>query len=307
MSKPFDATLNSLIDDHIVEWASFLAARAGMPMGPVQSLDTDLSTTLQPDRLFRIDGPQPFVLHLELESSGRLGIPAELLRYNTTAHTLTGLPVWSVVMLLRPKATATDLSGTHSIHLGKRPYLQFEYGVIRLPQEPMEAFLAAGPGLAPLALLTNEAAANLPAAFQRFEQRLRSDQVSGKMRQAVLGATYVLCGLRYSLEQLEEFYMSLDEILKESTTYQSILAKGEARGLAKGEAQGLAQGESRGLAQGRLDESRSLILLLGAKRFGEAPDHIRGELQSMTDPERAARIASRLLDAKDWHELLGTP
>ena len=75
MAKPFDATLNTLLDAHEGEWAAFLAARVGVPLGPVESLDTDLSTTLQADRLFRIDGPGPVVLHLELESSGRLGIP----------------------------------------------------------------------------------------------------------------------------------------------------------------------------------------------------------------------------------------
>jgi hypothetical protein len=111
VSKPFDATLNALIDAHADDWAAFLAARVGLPPGPVTAIDTDLSVTHQADRLFRIDGPDPTVLHLELESSGRLGIPSELLRYNVAAHGVTGLPVASVLLLLRPKATATDLTG----------------------------------------------------------------------------------------------------------------------------------------------------------------------------------------------------
>jgi hypothetical protein len=40
-------------------------------------LDTDLSATLQADRLFCVEGPTPYALHLELESTGRLGIPEE--------------------------------------------------------------------------------------------------------------------------------------------------------------------------------------------------------------------------------------
>ena len=41
MSKPFDATLNALIDAHADDWAAFLAARVGLPLGPVTPLDTD--------------------------------------------------------------------------------------------------------------------------------------------------------------------------------------------------------------------------------------------------------------------------
>src|SRR5688500_11131906 len=98
MAKAFDATLNSLIDDHVADWANFLAARAGVPPGPAVVLDTDLSTTLQADRLFRIDGPVPAVLHLELESTGRRGIPGELLRYNVAAWGVAGLPVHTVLV-----------------------------------------------------------------------------------------------------------------------------------------------------------------------------------------------------------------
>jgi hypothetical protein len=159
MAKPFDATLNSLIDGHVSDWAGFLAARCGVPMGAVTPLDTDLSVTLQPDRLFRIDGPFPAVLHLELESTSRLGIPRELLRYNAFAHHLTDLPVESLLVLLRPKANAGDQTG--------------------------EYLLAAGPGVAPLALLTNEAAADLPAAFARFRDSLRAASVPDKYRARV--------------------------------------------------------------------------------------------------------------------------
>ena len=73
MSKPFDATLNSLIDGHAADWGNFFAARAGIPPGHVEPLDTNLSVTAQADKLFRIDGPTPAALHLEFESSGRLG------------------------------------------------------------------------------------------------------------------------------------------------------------------------------------------------------------------------------------------
>ena len=65
------------------------------------------------------------MLHLELESSGRLGIPTELLRYNVAAHAVSGLPVASVLVLLRPKATATDLTGDLELR-GSKMKLQMD-------------------------------------------------------------------------------------------------------------------------------------------------------------------------------------
>lgn len=141
-------------------------------------LDTDLSTTLQADRLFRVEGATPAVLHLELESTGRLGIPGELLRYNVAAWGATGLPVHSVLVLLRPKATATDLTGRFEVDgADGRPYLGFGYTVVRVWQESVADLLSAGVGIAPLALLTNEADANLDAAFDRFARRLKTAAV----------------------------------------------------------------------------------------------------------------------------------
>jgi hypothetical protein len=218
MAKPFDATLNTLLDECAADWAGFLAARAGIPAGPAVSLDTDLSATLQADRLFRIDGPSSAVLHLELESWGRLGIPGELLRYNVAAWGVTAVPVYSVVILLRPKATASDLTGELQLtDVSGQPYLTFRYSVVRVWQEPIDSFLSAGPGLAPLALLTNEAAADLTAAFTRFRARLRADSVTDKLEKVLLGSTFVLCGLRYREEQIAELYQTMNLTLEDST------------------------------------------------------------------------------------------
>ena len=59
MSKTFDATLNAMIDETLGDWADFLADRVGVPRGPAVALDTDLSTSLQADRLFRVEGDPP--------------------------------------------------------------------------------------------------------------------------------------------------------------------------------------------------------------------------------------------------------
>jgi len=53
MAKPFDATLNWLIDARLADWVAFLAPRLGLNPGPADLLDTDLSTTVQADKVFR--------------------------------------------------------------------------------------------------------------------------------------------------------------------------------------------------------------------------------------------------------------
>jgi len=272
VAKAYDATLNTLIDEHVGDWAVFLAARCGVSPGPATVLDTELSATLQADRLFRIEGSVPAAVHLELESTGRLGIPDELLRYNVAARAVVGLPVHSVLVLLRPKATATDLTGRLDVPGADGvPYLTFRYSVVRVWQEPFASLLAAGPGVAPLALLTNEAAADLPSAFGRFRQQLRDD--------------------RDPPAQIEALYRGLSMTLEESTTYQLILNKG------------LTQGEARG----RTVEAQSLVLTLGTQRFGSPAPPAEATLRAIADRERLERIAARLLTATDWNDLLATP
>lgn len=283
MSKPFDATLNTLIDAHLADWAAFLSARAGVPNGPVTPLDTDLSATLQADRLFRVDGSSPAVLHLELESSGRLGIPGELLRYNVAAWAVSDLPVHSVLVLLRPKATASDLTGTLELSgASGMPYLTFRYTVVRVWLETVDTLLAAGPGVAPLALLTNEADADLAAAFGRFRQALRAAQVPDSVERGLLGSTFVLCGLRYDPARVEALYRELSMTLEDSTTYQLILGRGEVAA------------------------TQRLLLLQGQERFGSPTPSTEAALRAVTDRGRLERLVRRVLTATDWSDLLAT-
>jgi hypothetical protein len=281
MAKPFDATLNALIDDHVGDWARFLAGRCGVPMGEVTSLDTDQSATLQPDRLFRIDGPSPAVLHLELESTSRLGIPRELLRYNAFAHHLTELPVASTLVLLRPRAKASDQSGEYVVAgPGGQTFVHFRYTVIRVWQESVADLLAAGPGVAPLAILTDEAYADVPSAFGRFRESLRAAGVPDNIERGLIGSTFVLCGLRLDPARIDALYRSLSMTLEDSTTYQWIVNRGAVRGI------------------------KDTILRLGNSRFGPAPETTRAAIEGMTDRGQLERIADRLFDATGWDDLL---
>src|SRR5205809_1132142 len=74
-------------------------------------------------------------------------------------------------------------------------YLDFKYGVVRVWEEPLQALLDAGLGLLPLALLTNEARADLPAAFRQVEERLKQAGPPAEQARDLRGVSFVLLGL----------------------------------------------------------------------------------------------------------------
>ena len=311
MAKIFDATLNTLIDANLADWAGFLGARCGVPPGAVTALDTDLSATLQADRLFRVEGPTPVAIHLELESNGRLGMPSELLTYNVAARTAISLPVHSVLVLLRPKANATDLSGLLELHgADGNPYLTFRYTVIRVWQESVAGLLDAGFGLSPLALLTNEAANDPPAAFGRFGERLPPVGSPDNLRHRVLSAAYFLGGLRYDGDLVENLLQEFNMNLEDSTTYQLVLNRGRTRGRQEGREEGRLEGREEGIEEGReegrLAAAQAIVLRLGARRFGSPSPVIESSIRQIVDHARLERIIDRVQDATGWDDLLAT-
>lgn len=206
----------------------------------------------------------------------------------------------SVVVMLRPKATATDLTGRLDLpDAAGAVYLTFRYAVVRLWQEPLEPLLSAGPGLIPLALLTNEAAADLPAAVARFHARLQADALPANVEKDLLLYTSILGALRYDAADFRRLVMGGRSVMEDSPLYQEILGLGKAEGIAAGKAEGIAAGKVEG--------ARSVLLLLGEQRFGPAPAPAGSALRVVADPARLERMTKRLLAASGWDDLLATP
>lgn len=87
--------------------------------------------------------------------------------------------------------------------------------------------------------------------------------------------------------------------MRDSATYQRVLAEGEVKGRT--------ERRTEGRTEGRIKGEKRLLLILGQQRFGPPNDRARRALVAMTNVERIERIGTRLLQAASWDDLLSTP
>jgi hypothetical protein len=278
-SKPFDATLKDMLEISPEAWAARFCPG---PFTSAAFIDADVSTvTAASDKVLRVERPAgPLLVDLNAESWHAADAPGRMHLYSTLLTGRYDLPVRSVLLLLRREANASNLTGVLELRESPNdpePYLIFRYHVVRLWQEPLEPLLTGPAALLPLAPLTDEAAADLPGTVERVVRRLRAEtprDLAGKMEMAA----FVLLGLRYTEEVLRPIFERCHE-MEESSTYQAILRKGEARCQARALRRAL-------LGQGR------------HRNFGEPGK------ETVTDLDRLNALTERVLDVNTWDDLL---
>jgi predicted transposase YdaD len=72
--------------------------------------------------------------------------------------------------------------------------------------------------------------------------------------------------------------------MKESSTYQAILAEGEQKGLLK--------------------EARKLLLSMGTKKLGPPDNQTKSSIEAIGNLTKLEALTERLLDVSTWQELL---
>src|SRR5207253_8880710 len=107
-------------------------------------------------------------------------------------------------------------------------YLTFRYQVVRVWQLQPRPLLSGGLALLPLAPISAVTEADLPGIIQQMSQRLSGPRTR-RLAPAVWGAAYILLGLRYSPALAAQLFAGVVS-MKESATYQAILAEGETKG-----------------------------------------------------------------------------
>lgn len=297
----FDRAIKRVSDDFPEEVVSLLSRiiglRARKLIGIVQP--NLPPATIEADRVYRLGEPSPMLLHTEWESSSSLGRPDRFHEYNVLLTKQTEFPVKTVVILLRPDANSSDLTGelTRTIPEEPAPYLIWRYSVIRLWELPVEMFLQS-PGTTPFAALAQVPLENLPGVIEQMEEQWR--QVDEREARELKTITELWLGFRFDPLMIHRLFKE-NTMLEESTIYQEIHGKGLKKGLEEGRQEGRAEGR----AEGRLFGERQAVLRIGTKRLGEPTAAQRLAIESVTDAEHLDRMLDIALDANDWASIVG--
>jgi hypothetical protein len=313
MTKPLDATMREIYEIEPAAWLEFLGIPVPDP-GLAEVIESNLSTvTADSDKLIRLGGPEPLIVHTEFLSGRVVSYPKQLHRYNALAGYKYDVPVWSVLFLLRPAADGPELTGEYVQEVpGRGRNLWFRYDVVRIWQVPPERLLAAGLPLLPLAPVSAVPRERVPEVLRAVAARLRDEAAVG-LREALWAATAILLGLNHPKERVEELIREVTTMvlgihgIEESSVYQDIFAKGRAEGEARGRAEGEARGRAEGEARGRAEEARKILLIQGRKRLGPPDESVQGRIAAIGDLDRLNHLLERLLDVASWNELLSSP
>lgn len=282
MAKSFDAAVKDLIERHPADWLRFF----GVAATTLHVLDADLSTiSAAADKIYRIDEPEPWLLHVEFNSSPRSDPDGHVQWYNSLLRHRHGLPVRSVVVLLRKSANSPKLNGLFKHRLpGESPYLEFRYDVVRLWEQPVERFLTGGAGLAPLAPLAAASDGEVPGIVRQVADCIKREAIADQANQ-LWTAAYVLTGLRLPEAELTALFQGV--------TFMSILHDSSAYGAF--------------VSWAKTSTARHILLRQGEIRFGPPPESVKASVEKIEDMGRLERLCDRVLNAASWDELLATP
>jgi predicted transposase YdaD len=282
LALPFDATLKDLVQTYPRDWLVGLNLPAAEP---VEVVTPDLSTvTAFTDIVLKVGDT---LLHLDFQTGPDPELPRRILLYNGLLHHRYGVPVHSLVVLLRPKADRSDLTDrlTYEAWPG-RGGMDFRFEVVRVWQHPMEAFLTGPLGTLPLAPLGQVPEGTsldqaLPGTINRLVERIERE-VPRQETPDLLTAAFVLTGMRVARDRLLQLFQGV-QAMHESSAYEIILDEGQAKGMQR------------------------VLLRHGRKHLGDPDQATIAAIQGITDLDRLERFCDRLSDVKDWQELLQTP
>src|SRR6516165_1698853 len=109
MAMTFDATLKDMGRESPL---GFLATFDQPPAGPVRLLNVDLSTvTTAADLILGLGDPLEEIIHLDFQSSAAAWKHADLMAYNSLLFAHYHVPVHTILLLLRPEAAHSNMSG----------------------------------------------------------------------------------------------------------------------------------------------------------------------------------------------------
>jgi hypothetical protein len=283
MAHTFDATLKDLLSPAPEDFASVFALPSGLP---ATVLNVDLSTlSAATDVAFGFGEPLREIVDINFQSGPDSDIDARCHLYSAALHFRFGVPVRTILLLLRPKADSGTISGSMS-YASRSSGVEFRYEVTRIWEQMPETYLGGGVSLLPLATLCRlppgrPVAIALRDVVQEIERRL-AEECEHAEAARIMTAAFVLAGLRVDRKELGPIFDGV-KIMHESSAYDLILEEGGVR------------------------EAQRIILRLGKRRFGNPDEATIKELSSIKDLDRLERLTDEILGASNWNELIATP
>jgi predicted transposase YdaD len=291
--KRFDPTGRKLIEMGPPDWVAWLGNPVADP-GRVKVIDSNISTvTAEADKVLWVDEPEPWIQHIELQAGRDVKLADRAHVYSTVLNAHHQVPVRTALVLLRPAADGPELTGV----LEKKwpngvVYDWFRYDVVRVWEQPVDLLLASGLTVLPLAPVSDVKEEKLPEVLIAIAERL-GRETSPEQVATLWNATKILMGLRYSEEQVDSIIEGVSAMLygirgiEESSVYQGILKRGEAKG--------------------RVEEAREVLLRQGRKKLGPPGEKVEAEITALADLDRLHDLIDRILDVSTWDELLAPP
>jgi predicted transposase YdaD len=157
----------------------------------------------------------------------------------------------------------------------------------------------------PLAPICDVVPEQVPAVLMAISARLEQE-ASTEQASTLWNATRILMGLRYEEEQVDAIIEGVTAMLfgirgiEESTVYQGILRRGEAKGRAEGE----AKGRTEGLVEGEARGIRRALLTQGCKKLGPLDEKTGARIAAIHDLDHLELLLERIFDVSSWDELL---
>ena len=245
---------------------------------PLGSFDASVDRPRQrtSDNLFRVrDGDAEVAVHVEIERDWRPTIERRLFEYATVAVVAAEMPVWSVVVLLRPGGRPPRGTGEYRIRGPGYDAFVFRYNVVPLWQLDARSMLAElGLRGAPFCIAMRGADEGLVRGI--VEEVEGGGQLTEREQQTTMQLLYVMTAAILGSDAARRIFHM--EWLMQDPNVQELIREWEDKGLAKG--------RDKVLAEGRAEEARRLLYKVLAVRSFAVTAALRARIDGEADVAR---------------------
>jgi hypothetical protein len=241
---------------------------------PIGHFDSSVDRPRQrtSDRLFRVrDSEGEAAVHIEVEREWRAALPSRLFDYATSAVTGTQLPVWSVVLLLKPGGRPPDGTGVYRIRGADGDSFVFRYRVVPLWQLDAHQWRDhLGAQGAPYCVAMRGVD---PEFVQKLAEGIRTDsQLTRDERESIMQCLYMMTTAILGVDAVERSFPM--EWMRDDPNIQELIRRWVDRGRVEGRVEGQA-----------IAMRQVLYKVLASRSFTVPPD-VRERIDGETDAAR---------------------